>query len=182
MHMNHKSNRKFFTYLLLFLVLLIMIGPYFWMFFSAFKSLPEIHAYPPTLLPEEWRWHNFAEAWELGNFSRYFVNTIIIAGVSSLTNLLLGSMAAYAFARLQFPGRNFMFLLVLATMMIPTAVLIVPLFVLLRNLPYGGASGWINTYQGIIAPYAVTGFSIFLFRQYFASIPTELDEAATMDG
>lgn len=169
-------------YVLLVIILAMLLGPYLWMFLSAFKTQKEIYAYPPTFLPSVWRWENFSEAWRIGRFSRYFVNTVVVSGVSCLTNLLFGSMAAFAFTRLRFPGRNFLFLVVLATMMIPESVMIVPLFVILRHMPSASPGGWINTYQGIIAPYAVTGFSIFMFRQYYLSIPNELDEAATMDG
>lgn len=176
--------RKVLLYATLLFVLAVLLGPYLWMVLSAFKTQREIYLFPPTFLPEKWLWSNFVQAWHIGNFSRFFYNTALISIVSAMTNLLFGSMAAFAFSRMKFPGRDILFMCALATMMIPAAVLIVPLFVLLRSMPTLGSQtpGWINTYQGIIAPYAVTGFSIFLFKQYFMSIPHELDEAATIDG
>jgi multiple sugar transport system permease protein len=122
------------------------------------------------------------QAWQGAHFSRYFINSTIVSLVSVATNVFLGAMAGYAFARLRFPGRDFLFLVVMITLMVPNAVLIIPLFLMMKNVPFTDPGGWLNTYQGVILPTAVTGFSIFLMRQFLQGIPRELDQAASVDG
>src|SRR5205823_2547432 len=109
-------------------------------------------------------------------FGRYFLNTVFIAVVVTLFDLATGALAAYAFVRMQFRGRNFVFLLFLATLMVPFEVLIVPDFIIIQRF------GWYNTYQAMIVPFAASAFTIFLLRQFFAGIPAELHEAALIDG
>jgi multiple sugar transport system permease protein len=169
-------------YALLLLAAAVAVVPFAWMVVTAFKTGPEIYQWPPALLPKAWTFDNFARAWGTGNFPRLFLNSTIVAVSATLLNLLFDSMAAYAFARLKFPGKDAIFGVVLATMMLPAVVTIIPLFLIVKGLPAPGPGGWLNSYAGIVAPGAATAFGIFLFRQYFETIPHELDEAMTLDG
>jgi multiple sugar transport system permease protein len=169
-------------YALLLLAAAVAVVPFAWMVVTAFKTGPEIYQWPPALLPKTWTLDNFARAWGTGNFPRLFLNSTIVAVSATLLNLLFDSMAAYAFARLKFPGKDAIFGVVLATMMLPAVVTIIPLFLIVKGLPAPGPGGWLNSYAGIVAPGAATAFGIFLFRQYFETIPQELDEAMTLDG
>lgn len=170
------------SYLVALAFLGIFLFPFLYMFGTALKDSVEVYTYPPRIWPQRAVWENFALAWTEASFSRYFINSTIVALVSVFTNVLFGSMGGFAFARLRFPGRNLLFLLVLITLMIPNAVLIVPLFLMMKNAPLAGPGGWLNSYQGIILPSAVTGFSVFLMRQFLTAIPRELDEQAEIDG
>lgn len=169
-------------YLLLAIAAAIAVLPFAWMVLTALKSGPEVYAWPPTFWPHHVTWANFAHAWGTGNFPRLFLNSAIVATSATLANVLLDSMAAFAFARLRFPGRDAIFAGVLATMMLPAVVTVLPLFLIVKGLPSPHAGGWLNSYAGIVAPGAATAFGIFLFRQYFQTIPHEIDEAATLDG
>lgn len=170
------------TYALLLTAALVAIVPFAWMILTAFKSGAEVYQWPPAILPAQWSLDNFVRAWGTGNFPRLFFNSAVVATIATLCNLLFDSMAAYAFARMRFPGRDALFALVLATMMLPAVVTIIPLFLIVKNLPALSPGGWLNTYAGIAAPGAATAFGIFLFRQYFSTIPPEIDEAAKIDG
>ncbi len=170
------------VYLFLGLATIVALVPFGWMFLTAIKSGPEVYRLPPVFWPAEPTLKNFAAAWGTGNFPRLFLNSAIVAGAATLLNLLFDSMAAFAFARLRFPGREALFAVVLATMMLPAVVTIIPLFLIVKSLPALGPGGWLNTYAGIVAPGAASAFGIFLFRQYFDTIPLEIDEAAKIDG
>ena len=170
------------TYALAVFFLVVFLFPFLYMLGTALKPNTEIYTWPPRVLPQHPVWSDFIAAWDGAHFWRYFLNSSVVAVVSVVTNVLLGSMAGYAFARLRFPGRNLLFLLVLVTLMIPNAVLIVPLFLMMKDVPLTDPGGWLNTYQGIILPTAVTGFSIFLMRQFLAGLPRDLDEQAEIDG
>jgi multiple sugar transport system permease protein len=175
-------GQRIMLYALLLLVLLISLGPFVVMVSTSLKAQWETFVYPPTLLPQEVTPRNYADAWSRSVVPRGVFNSFVVSIVSVITNLLFGSLAAFAFARMEFPGRRALFWVVLATMMMPAAVLVVPLMFVVKNMPGGGPQGWFNTYQGLIVPGAVTAFSVFFMRQYFLGIPRDLDEAATMDG
>jgi multiple sugar transport system permease protein len=153
----------------------IMVVPFLWMLSTAFKGGSHF-SYPPTWIPDPITLDNFREVWTVVPFGRYLFNSLFIAVCVTAGEVLTSSLAAYAFARLRFPGRDAMFLMYLATLMIPGQVTIIPNFILMRYL------GWINTYEGLIIPTAFTAFGTFLLRQYFLSIPRELEEAARVDG
>jgi multiple sugar transport system permease protein len=170
------------VYALLLLALLIALGPFVVMIATSLKAPWETFVYPPTLLPQQVTPQNYSQAWSQSSVPRGVANSLIVAAVSVASNLIFGALAAFAFARMDFPGRRVLFWLVLATMMMPAAVLVVPLMFIIKNMPFGGAQGWFNTYQGLIVPGAVTAFSVFFMRQYFLGIPRDLDEAATIDG
>lgn len=150
--------------------------PFFWMVSNALRPDREVFAAPPRLLPSAVQWHNFLEAWEYLPFGRFFLNSAFVAGAVTAIVLCVSSLSVYAFARLQFRGRGGMFVLYLATLMVPQAVIVIPLFLMM------GAFGWIDTYQGLIVPVAFSSFGTFLLRQFFLTIPQELEDAARIDG
>jgi multiple sugar transport system permease protein len=169
---------------------LTTIVPFLWMISTSLKPEPEIFRFPPVWLPSAWKWDNYAKAMTAAPFGRYFLNTVIYAVGITASNLLFCSMAAYAFARLRFPGRNLLFILVLGTMMIPAQVTMVPVFIMLKRWPLLGGNdllgvgghGLLNTYTGLVLPGAVGAFGIFLLRQFFMTLPRELEDAARIDG
>jgi len=154
----------------------IMAFPFYWMITTAFKSYAESVAVPPVIVPTRWLWENFNEAWHAAPFPRYFLNTIIMATGSTAGTLFTGLLAGYAFARMRFFGKNVLFLMFLATMMIPFEVTLIPDFLIIRTLR------WYNTFAALIVPWTASVFSIFLLRQFFMSMPRELYEATLLDG
>jgi multiple sugar transport system permease protein len=154
----------------------VMIAPFLWMLSTSFKGGGAIFDYPPTWIPDPITFDNFRRVWTVVDFDRYLFNSMVVAIAVTLGEVFTSALAAYAFARLRFPGRDALFLMYLATLMIPGQVTIIPNFILMRYL------GWINTYQGLIIPTAFTAFGTFLLRQYFLSIPRELEESARVDG
>jgi multiple sugar transport system permease protein len=150
--------------------------PFFWMISNAIRSNGEVLAVPPRLLPSEVELGNFVVAWFHLPFGRFFLNSMIVAGSITLITLVISCLAGYAFARVRFAGRDGLFLVYVATLMVPQSVLVIPLFLMMSRL------GWVNTYQGLILPVAFGSFGTFLMRQFFLSIPIELEEAAMIDG
>lgn len=153
-----------------------MMAPFVWMVLTAVKSYGEIYVYPPRWLPAEPQWGNFATAWRMVPFARFYFNSILVTSVITASQLVFGALAAYAFARLEFPGRDTIFLLFLGTLMVPIQVTMLPLFLVVKWL------GWVNTYPGLIAPFAANAFVIFFLRQFFLTIPRDLEDAAIVDG
>ncbi|MFN8522179.1 MAG: carbohydrate ABC transporter permease [Chloroflexota bacterium] len=164
------------AYLALGIGSLTMIFPFLWMVSTSFKSDPEVFVYPPVLIPEELLWENYLAVLTLLPFGRYLINTTTVAVTVTLLELVTSSLAAFAFARLHFPGRDKLFLLYLGTLMIPGQVTIIPNFLLMSWL------GWVDTYLALIIPAAFSAFGTFLLRQFFLSIPPELEQAARIDG
>jgi multiple sugar transport system permease protein len=168
----------------------VMVAPFVWMAVSSLKPHDEVVAYPPTLLPSVWQWSNYPEALEYAPFGTYFGNSLVIALAHTLINLVVAAMAGYALARVPFRGRSLVMLLVLAAMMIPTFSKIIPQYLLAKTMPFFGGNdflgrgggGWLDSWWGLIVPGAVTPLAIFLFRQFYLSLPRELEEAARMDG
>jgi len=150
--------------------------PFLWMVSTSFKGLDEVYAFPPNFFPELLRWSNYVEAWQAIPFSRFFFNSLFVAAATTVAVVLTSSMAGYSFARLRYPGRDLLFLAYLGTIMIPFPVLIIPLFILMRQL------GLVDTLAGLILPAAFTAWGTFLMRQFMLSIPREIEEAARMDG
>ena len=177
--MVRKNSSKFLSYFLVILVALIVILPFLWMIVSAFKSQRELFAYPPSFFPKNWKVENFVEAATRGSISffRMFLNTMMIAVPTTVFNIIFSSMAGYAFARLRFPFRNAIFMVFIASMMVPYAITLIPRFLLFKDL------GFYDTYIPLIVPVMFgTAFSIFLTRQFFMTLPKELEEAAIVDG
>lgn len=150
--------------------------PFLWMVSTSFKGLDEVYAFPPRFLPDEFRWSNYLDAWQTVPFSRFFFNSLFVAIATTVAVVVTSSMAGYSFARLRYPGRDKIFLAYLGTIMIPFPVLIIPLFILMRQL------GLVDTLPGLILPAAFTAWGTFLMRQFMLSIPREIEEAARMDG
>jgi multiple sugar transport system permease protein len=158
------------------LVALAFLFPFFWMLTNAIRPNGEVLSVPPRLLPSDWQWGNFLDAWVYLPFGRFFLNSALVAGAVTVIVLTVSSLAAYAFARLRFVGRDTLFLTYLSTLMIPQAVLVIPLFLLISKLD------WVNTFQALILPVAFSSFGTFMLRQFFKTIPRELEEAALCDG
>jgi len=158
------------------IVALIFLFPLFWMVSNAIRPNREVLAVPPRLLPSQAQWSNFIETWFHLPFGQFFLNSFIVAGGVTTMTLVVSCLAGYAFARLEFFGRHTLFLTYVATLMIPQAMLVIPLFLIVSKI------GWINSYQGMILPMAFSFFGTFLMRQFFLSIPKELEEAARLDG
>jgi len=163
-------------YLLLIAGVVLVVLPFVYMLSTSLKSLNEVFATPVQWIPSELRWDNFSTAWREHPIERYFKNSIIVAVSVTFLNLLTCSLAGYAFAKFSFPGRNLMFGIVLATLMIPLASMIIPLFMVVKTL------GWVDTYWGLILPAGTSAFGIFLMRQHMLTIPNDLIEAARLDG
>lgn len=173
------KGAKILSYVLVVLVAIIVLLPFAWMIASAFKSQRELFAYPPTFFPKDWKVENFIEAASRGSisFAQMFINSMKIAVPSTVFNILFSSMAGYAFARLEFKGRDGVFMLFIASMMVPSAVTLIPRFLLFRDL------GFYDTYVPLVVPVMFgTAFSIFLARQFFMTLPKEMEEAAIVDG
>lgn len=165
------------TYIALSAIAFLMLFPLLWLIGTSFKSPTEdIFTFPPRIFPAQPTWDNFATVWETYPFGRYLINSAIVSFLAVGLNLLLCSLAAYPLARLDFKGREFVFALILATIMIPFQIVMIPLYILAVNL------GLRNTYLGIILPNLTSAFGIFLLRQALKSVPLELEEAARIDG
>jgi multiple sugar transport system permease protein len=178
------------VYLLLAAGGFIMVVPFLFLISSSLKTDTEILAFPPTLFPSVWDFANYPETWVKGNFGQYTLNSMFISVSRTVLVLTTSALAAYAFARIEFPGRNILFILLLSTMMLPSQVTLIPVYVLVKRLPLvggndlfgNGGSGLINTYTGIIVPGYVNASGIFLLRQFMRTLPWELDDAARIDG
>lgn len=154
----------------------IMIFPFVWMVATSFRDLISTMANPLQLIPSPWVWNNYTDVFNELPFSRFVVNTLVLATARTLGQIVTCSLAAYAFARLRFPGKNVIFILYLAGLMVPFQVILVPEFILVKWM------GWLNTYQGLIAPGLFSAFGTFLLRQFFMTLPRDLEEAALLDG
>jgi len=154
----------------------VIVIPFLVTLSTSLMTLTEAFRFPPRLLPEEPQWRNYASAWTGAPFARYFFNTLVMASAITAGQLLTSILAAYAFARMAFFGRGALFSVFLATLMVPSHVVLIPNYLLLSKL------GLINTFGALILPFLASGFSVFLIRQHFKSIPRELEDAARMDG
>lgn len=155
---------------------LAMVGPFVWMIHSSTLPTAEAYRYPPVLLPSYRAWENYERALTLVPFARFFLNSTIVAASITLAQLFTCSLGAFAFARMRFPGREFLFLAYLATMMVPFEVTLIPSFIIIRELE------WINTYQALIVPFVFSAYGTFLLRQFFMAVHRDLFDAARMDG
>lgn len=178
------------TYVVLTATAVAMTAPFIWMALTSFKTEKDVATFPPNWLPSSWRLANYPEALEAAPFEIYFRNSLFISVGHVVLNLLFASLAGYALARYRFKGREVVFLGFVAMLMIPTYTKIVPQFIIAKTMPLfggndilgSGGSGWVNTWWGLIIPGAVTPFAVFLFRQFYLSIPRELEDAARVDG
>lgn len=165
------------AYILLILVSIVLLLPLVWMISTSLKPMSEIAQFPPTLFPEDVQWSNYLETVRAFPFFKYAGNTLFITFFVVVGNILSNSFIAYGFAKIDFPGKNILFSLVLSTMMVPGFVTMIPQYILFSNI------GWVGTYLPLIVPsFFGSAFNIFLMRQFYLSIDDELIEAAQMDG
>jgi multiple sugar transport system permease protein len=155
---------------------LITMAPYLWMLSTSLKRNADVFSAELAFLPKVVSLQGYVDAWNSLPLGQYLLNSVVMAGGQTLGVLVTSVLGGYAFSRLRFPGRDLIFLLILGTMMIPAQVTLVPSFLLMKWL------GWINTYQGLIVPHVVMPFGVFMMRQFFLTVPYELEEAARLDG
>ncbi len=169
---------------------LITAFPFFVMLSVSLQSMSEIYSGELILIPKSWQFQNYADAMSNGNWPRYILNSIFVTTTATVVSLFINAMTGYVFARIRFPFRRTLFIMVLVGMMIPPQVTLVPLFVLVKNFPlvggnniFGqGGTGFVDTYLGLMLPFLAGSFGVFMCRQFYIMFPRELDEAAKMDG
>jgi len=161
---------------------MLMVVPFFWTLSTAFKESADVFASPPQLIPDPVTLQNFEDVFTLLPFPRYFFNSVVVTGLIVLCNVFFGTMAAYAFAKLRFPGRDLIFGALLLTLMVPFQVNLIPLYAIMVRLRDVTDVIGADTYFGLIAPSAIQVFGIFLMRQFLRSIPNEILENARVDG
>lgn len=172
-----KSNiKEIIAYSILTVGALSMLVPFLWMLLTSVMAQKQIFTYPPVLMPSPLAISNYSDVSNSIPVVKYFFNSAIIATLTTFGQIIIASMAAYAFARLNFKGRDALFIVILATMMIPPQVNIIPLFFVMREFH------WIDTYWALIVPGLFGGFGVFLLRQWFKGMPAELEDAAKIDG
>ncbi len=171
-----RRGNRWWLYLLLTVALIAVIAPFLWMILGSFKGEGELRQAPPTWLPQHPSWDNYTQLFSRLKFSTYFLNSTIVAVVVTAGNLLFCSMLGYALAMLDFKGKRIVFTAVMTTLMIPGVVTFVPLFVLVAN------AGLIDTIPGLILPFLVSPFGVFLMRQFFLGLPRDLMDAGRVDG
>lgn len=164
------------SHLLLYTLAFATVAPFLWMVLTSFKDLSEIFSYPPTWWPERFTTENYTAAFQAAPFGRFYVNSMLVAVLVTLGQLVTCSLAAYAFARMEFRGRDALFYIFLGTMMVPAHVTMIPSFMVLHWL------GLVDTYGALILPGLASAFGTFLLRQFFLTLPKELEEAAFIDG
>jgi sn-glycerol 3-phosphate transport system permease protein len=169
-------GRTVVQYTLLIMTALVFVVPLFWVFSASLKNLQQIYTFPPVWIPTEPRLSNYSEAWNSAPFGRFYLNTIITTFFGVALEVVNALLTAYALVFIRFPGKNLIFIVLLAALMVPIHVTILPNYLTIASL------GWVNTYQGIILPGASVAFGAFLLRQHFLSLPHEIPEAARLDG
>jgi multiple sugar transport system permease protein len=173
-----KLGRNVLAYTVLVLLSLIFTLPLLWMVTTSLKEQGQVFHVPPIWIPDPWRWDNYPEAVRRAPLWLWLYNTATITVLATIGNVLTASMVGFGFARLRFPGRGVLFVLLLSTMMLPPVVTLVPKFIMFRTI------GWNDTFYPLIVPafFGTSAFNIFLVRQYYLTIPLDLDEAARIDG
>ncbi|HYN87177.1 MAG TPA: carbohydrate ABC transporter permease [Ardenticatenaceae bacterium] len=182
--------RNFFIYIILAVGAIIFIAPFAWMFVASLQRIGDMFRWPPSWIPINPTLDNYVRFFEEANVGRYFANSAYVALAVTFLQMFFNSLAAYTYAKRRFPGRDFLFTLGLATMMIPGYVTLIPTYLILQHMPLFGGNdiwgqgghGWLDSYWVLIAPGSVSMFGIFLLRQYMKSIPTDLVDAAKIDG
>ncbi len=181
--MIRKFVEKLSIHSILIFVSLLSIFPFIWLISTSLKGLDEnIFAYPPVLMPQQFTWDNYLGVWDKVNFMGYFINSMIVAGLTVFLNLLLSSLAAYPLARMNFAGKKVVFFAILATIMVPFQAIMLPVYLITIKLHLLDSVNNIMGYIGLVMPFAVSAFGIFLMRQAFLTVPKEMEEAAIVDG
>jgi multiple sugar transport system permease protein len=184
------SKTRYTLSAVMLLLSLLMLIPFAMMVTTSFKTMGEIQSSHFVFIPKQLSLVNYVQAMKRGNWPHYFWNSIFVTTVTVVVSLLLNSVAGYSFGRLRFKGRDALFVISLIGLMIPPQVTMVPVFLILRHIPFSGGNdwlgeggiGWINSYMGLIAPYVAGSFGVFLFRQFYLNFPRDLDDAAKVDG
>jgi multiple sugar transport system permease protein len=169
---------------------IIFALPFIWMVLTSLKTDRQIRTIPLILWPDPFVFEPYVKAWVGANFSQYTLNSMIVSTVAAVSNALLSALMGYTLARMHFRGRNVIFSLILATLMVPVQIAFIPLFLIVARMPLvggnnilgQGGSGLLDTYFGLLAPHVVTAFGIFLMRQFMMGFPSELEDAARVDG
>ncbi len=174
--MRAKIKFNYLSHGMLLLISAMVNLPFFWMVSTSLKSKVEVFTFPPSWFPAVLIWENYVRAWNAVPFGRFFLNSIIVSTAITVGQLLICSLAAYSFANLTFKGKHFLFFMFLGTAMLPSEVLLIPNYLVMRQL------GWIDTYAALTVPFLANAFTIFLLRQFFLTIPKELKDAALIDG
>ena len=178
-----KIFKNFNIHLILIFTSLLSIFPFIWLISTSLKGNAEnIFAYPPKIIPTDFTWQNYVGVWHQVDFIVYFVNSMIVAGFTVFLNLLLSSLAGYPLARMEFAGKKFSFFAILATIMIPFQAIMLPVYLITLKLNLVDSVNNVAGYLGLILPFGVSAFGIFLMRQAFTGIPKEMEEAAIVDG
>ena len=177
-----KKLENSFIHIILILGALVMVMPFAWMLSTSLKNQNEVFSYPPQWIPSTLVWENYVRAWQSAPFARYFVNSIIVAVAVTVGTLVTSSLAAFAFARIRFPGRDALFAIYLSSMMIPHQMTIIPSYLVLGDLGNISPALGLDTYFALIAPFVAGAFGVFLLRQSFLTLPNELEDAAILDG
>ena len=170
------ASKSFLIHFILIVGSVAMVLPFIWMILTSLKTYAESIHVPPVIIPEEFQWGNYKEVFGLLPFFKFTFNTVLITVIRTIGQLFLCSLAAYAFARIDFPGKNFLFLLALTVLMVPGQVFLLPQYMIMVKL------GWLNSLQAVIVPGLFSAFGTFLLRQFFMGLPKELEEAARLDG
>lgn len=176
MNMTSERVKKILIHVVLYAGAAFMILPFIWMISSSLKAPNEIFSIPINWIPKKFFWKNYEDAVTAFPFVRFFINSVIVTAGIIIGQLLTSVMSAYAFARLEFKGRNFLFMLLLVGLMLPAQTIMIPMTIILRKL------GLINSYLGLIIPFSWSALIVFLIRQFFIKIPKEIEEAARIDG
>jgi len=174
--MKIKIKNNVIVYLILTIGAGIMLLPFVWTVLTAFKTPSEALQVPPKILPATWSFKNFKDVWEILPFGKLYINTFLMIAFRCLCSVLFSAMAAYAFARLDFPFKNLLFSIILIQMMVPGQIFILPQYLIVSKL------GWLNTVKALVVPGIVSTYGTFLLRQFFLGLPKELEESAMLDG
>jgi len=181
--MIRKFIEKLSIHSILIFVSLLSIFPFIWLISTSLKGIDEnIFAYPPVIMPQQFTWDNYIGVRHKVNFMGYFINSMIVAGLTVFLNLLLSSLAAYPLARMNFAGKKIFFFAILATIMVPFQAIMLPVYLITIKLHLLDSVNNIMGYIGLVMPFAVSAFGIFLMRQAFLTVPKEMEEAAIVDG
>jgi len=167
---------KLIIYLILIIVAVFMVAPFLYMLSTSLKSPTEVTSIPPVWIPEDPQWHNYIDVWKQVPMARYLLNTIFTTLAITFGTLLTSALGAYAFARLDWVGKDKIFVVYLGTMMIPFSIIMIPLYQMIVRF------GWVDSYESLIIPWMFSPYGTFLLRQFFLTIPKDLEDAAIMDG
>ncbi len=179
-HQQRQLIKKGFAYAFLTVGAVTMVGPFLWMVATSLKDPGDVFSYSKTWwqewIPTKFVWQNYTKAWSVVPFAKFYINSIFVSLAITLGQVGTSAMAAYSFARLRFPGRERLFFAYLATMMVPGAVTMIPVFILLEKF------GWVDTFKALILPSIFTAYGTFMLRQFFLTLPRDLEDAAKIDG